>query len=510
MTGYVKASDRKEKHMKRKSFSLFLAMLLLLGSCSNTPAENEKPETNAPVPETALPENETETETEETTLLPPELTGIVFNGEDFSVLYRMDTYAYNLTDLFMDDLVGEVWSDAVYNRNLTMEDTFDIKFKQYPSTSAAADFKTDCLGGLHSYEVAADQFTVMMPMALENFCYDWNDLTYVNTDDPWFDSNIKRDLILGNKLYAMSGNVSIYPTFFSRFVYFSKGVLDDFNLTAPYDLVREGKWTIDKMIEMVTAVSKDVNGDGQFTADDTLGHLTEDFSFYLVGCGVRYTEPDENGIPAVTGANERTLTALEKVKTLMTVPDSTASYWDAASGKDTSGYAHLYDYVRYEYFTTEHFLFTQTDADTAPQFVDMPRGFGVLPNPKLDENQKDYYHPVDQYTCAWFIPSDSNTIEKTDILFTAWNCLSRDVIDAYYEQHLKFRRMDSPDDVEMLDLIHASSCYEVSWIIDIGVKNMYSMVYENGNLMSTYDRMKKQIDKLITKKIPMDAETTSP
>lgn len=487
----------------KRSLSLMLALLMLLSSCSNQPAETQSESESAPAEtqsggETAPTETApAETVPEETEVSP--IPDVTFDGQDFGVLHRLGSWAYDVGDIFVEELTGDVWNDATYNRNIKMEDKYKFTFADYPSGDPASAFKADILGGLRTYDVMLDQMTTIMPMAMENYCYDWNELTYVNTDDPWFDSNIQNDLSVGNKLYLMSGNVSVSPGFVSRFLFFNKGMMDDYNLTAPYDLVREGKWTIDEMINMVTTVSKDVNGDGKYTVQDQFGLLTETPDFYLIGCGVQYTSKDENDIPFVDCNNEHTLTALEKIHELMDAPNATLSYEEASAGQDTSGYEHMWDYVRRAHYTTDHFLFGQFDSGAANGFADMDPGYGVLPNPKLTEEQDSYYHLVDQYSCAWAIPSDNDDIEKTDILFTAWNYMSDEAMEAYYEKTLKHKRMDSPDDAEMLDIIRTNTRYEISLVLDFGVAGIISGAYKSGNLASQYARKIKTIEKTIDK-----------
>ena len=243
----------------------------------------------------------------------------------------------------------------------------------------------------------------------------------------------------------------------------------------------------------------DLDGDGKYTADDCLGMLTQHTDFFLSGCGIHYTERDENGIPTVNFVNERTIAALDAVRNMLTMENCTQSYSQAAAGRDTSGYLHMWDFVRYEYYATGHFLFVQNDTGAALQFAEMDPGYGVLPNPKLDETQETYYHLVDNYSCAWSLPANPRNIEMTDIIFTCWNYLSDEVVDGYYEKTLKLKKFNAPDDAEMLDIIRDTTRYEISMICNLGISNVIANAYSSGNLMSEYAKSEKQINKLIEK-----------
>lgn len=484
----------------KRSISLMLTLLMLLSSCGSQTAETQSGGQNAPAETQSGVETAPAETVPEETELTPDLPDVTYDGEKLNVLTRIGSWAYDVSDVFSEELTGEVWNDAIFNRNLKLEETYKIELVEHQNSQPSIAFQNDVMGGLHTYELVAEMMKDMMPLALENYCLDWNDLSHVNTEDPWFDACIKRDLSVGGKLFAMAGAITLQPSFLSRCLFFSKGIMQDYNITPPYDLVREGKWTIDRMIEMVEMVSEDKNGDGVYNADDVLGLLKETPNFFLIGAGILYTGVDENGIPVPTINNERTIAAIDKVRELMNIPNSTIHYVDAASGRDMSGYAHLYSFVRSVYFADEHFLFTQIDPGGTAEFIDMERGFGVLPNPKLDEEQEAYYHMIDEWSCAWYIPSDTVTLEKTDILFTAWNYMSLPVVDAFYEKTLKLKRADAPEDSEMLDIVRQNPRYEISLIFDLGIANIVTDAFEHDNFASTYARKIKAAEKMIDKK----------
>ena len=412
------------------------------------------------------------------------------------MLYRGDdANAYKITDAFVEEMNGDVVIDAVYGRNLLMEEKYGIKFVKRPEKSPTETAVRETISGDQSYDVMIDCMITGFPRALENYFYDFNKLTYLDIADPWWDANISRDLTVAGHLFLIAGDVTSRPICDARFIYFSKGIMDVCGIDYPYDMVREGTWTIDRMIEMVTKATADLDGNGIITADDRVGFLEESSNNFLTGCGVVFTENDEYGIPDIACINERTVAALEKVQALFGVPNCTLTYEDAASGRDTNGYPHIWEYVRSVFFAGNHFLFVQNGAGESSSFRDMEPGYGVLPNPKLDEKQENYYHLVDPYSCAWFMPSDPADAAFTDMIFTAWAYHSGEVREAYFEKTLKYKRMDAPDDSEMLDLIFRSMRYEVSTLCDLGISGMLVKAFKNGSLISTYEKDETAINK---------------
>ena len=69
-------------------------------------------------------------------------------------------------------------------------------------------------------------------------------------------------------LYMMIGDFNLSSTCGVTFLWFNKQLLTDNGFDMPYELVNEGKWTIDRMLEMVNSVSADLNGDMKMDAND--------------------------------------------------------------------------------------------------------------------------------------------------------------------------------------------------------------------------------------------------
>ena len=111
---------------------------------------------------------------------------------------------------------------------------------------------------------------------------------------------------------------------------------------------------------------------------------------------------------------------------------------------------------------------------------------GIIPMPKLDEEQDRYYNLVDEYATAWVIPSSSTKTEMTDILLEYMAYSSAPLVDAVYEITLKNKRMDAPEDAAMLDLIRETTLYEITFNMNVGIREMLENAVANGNLSSSF------------------------
>jgi hypothetical protein len=61
-------------------------------------------------------------------------------------------------------------------------------------------------------------------------------------------------------------------------LYFNTALVDVYKLENPYKLVDEGKWTLDKVMELTAIASQDVNADGVYNEEDKIGYCIHDFN----------------------------------------------------------------------------------------------------------------------------------------------------------------------------------------------------------------------------------------
>ncbi|MBQ8578798.1 MAG: hypothetical protein IJ449_12680 [Clostridia bacterium] len=491
----------------RKTLGIALLAAMLCASCG----DNAGADTSAGG---AVTGTETGAETETAAVIetervaaPDDLPDVSYEGETFTVLYRGAGATYAVTDVIIEETNGEIVNDSAFERNAKLEEKYGITLagieKEEPSELA----KQEIMSGSSSFDIMTDKMTILNTLAVEGYLCDWYSLDCFDPADAWWDENAAEGLSIGGQLYMMVSDISMNASSRARYLYINKKIAANYDLTVPYDLVREGKWTFDRLNEMICAVSSDLNGDGVMDGEDLYGMLTENSKFFLSGCGIIFTEKDADDLPYLSFINDRSVSVLTDVKALLDNKKNTLSYEEAAKGKDTSDFAHIYDYGR-ALFASDHFLFVQNGANVASQFSDMTSEYGIVPNPKYDEAQPDYYHLMDEHACAWAIPTTNTNPEKTDIIMNWWGYLSSNtLVDAFYETTIKYKRLNAPEDAEMLDIVRGSVRYEIATIADLGVMDVLNSAFTSGNLMSSYEKKSKTIEKKFEKLIAAYTES---
>ena len=270
------------------------------------------------------------------------------------------------------------------------------------------------------------------------------------------------------------------------------------------DLVHNNQWTLDKMIEMSLKVSADLDGNQTFDDLDQYGMLTESSNFYylIIASGVDIFTQDADGNPVAGFMNEKTISVIEKWRAVYKDETHAIAYEDLGN---TVGAAAL-DGSKWNYgrkiFSNGQILFVQNGAGTFNQLVEfgMEDEYGIVPNPKYDTNQQEYYHCPDNNTTVLVIPSTNNDYERLGILLEdmAYQS-SQTILPSYYETVIKIRRAPVPEIAEMVEIIKNSISYHVGMIFDIDAAATISSASSSGNIASVFKIGEKRLNAQIKK-----------
>lgn len=97
----------------------------------------------------------------------------------------------------------------------------------------------------------------------------------------------------------------------------------------------------------------------------------------------------------------------------------------------------------------------------------MENDYGILPYPKWDEAQTEYYTMVDGSHDILAVPITATNLERTGIITEALSAESyKRVIPAYYETALKTKYARDDESVQMLDMIANSRVFDIGYVYD--------------------------------------------
>ncbi len=379
-----------------------------------------------------------------------------YEGYDFRMLIR-DSKDW-IGDMIAEEMTGEVVNDAVFKRNTETAERYNIILSHTPSSNSnyETDAKPIILAGEDAYDLVIPHPRVAHQYANEGLIMDWNDIEYVDLSQPWWDQDAVQSFQMPGGLFCMIGDISYQCVGMSNAMLFNKDYFDENSLEYPYEMVKEGKWTLDVFMNMAETYSRDVDGDGAFTDKDIYGYAT----FYWIGpiqafysSGARVIDKNSDDY-AFSVYNERSITMFEKYFALLnspyTVLDSSAqdSFTCTTTGLFRDGRS----------------LFTDVNVSLVLSLREMENEFGILPWPKLEESDAEYWSNVDAGTNLFTIPITNSDLDRTGHILETLAILGREyVIPAYYDVALKTRDSRDMESAEMLDIIVQNRVFDLGY-----------------------------------------------
>ena len=429
--------------MKKRILTLLLAILLLSTACSETTTE-ETPESpdvvSAELTET-VPE-----ETEET--IPPH--GLPEDKDFGGAAFRVTCFSDgDVKSILAEETTGEAVNDAIFNRNTMLMDkynfTMSVELTTTDYTQHSNIINKFVVSGDDAYELVYGHVVGTCNNALNGNYYDWYSLPHIQTDMPWWPQQSVEDMTVYGKMFTICTSINYNQLAAAKVVIFNKDLLTDFGKEYPYNWVREGTWTIDKLISETKDVYTDTNGDGIEDHEDIHGYTSHALqNGFLVSCNTPVLSPTEDGGREITVMTDRTVTLVEKVYDW---------YYESEGVYLTGTDSSAENYFMKTFSNGKSLYVFGNVSNTVSTYRDSEISYGLVPQPKFDENQENYA----LFACPslFSIPVSCQNTDMAGFLFEIMTYYGYyDVIPVYYETTLKGKIADAPDDVEMLEIIN--------------------------------------------------------
>lgn len=428
------------------------------------------------------------------------LERVDYGGIDFTIFANKDSYDNTWHKLDVAELNGDSLNDAIYNRNRKIEELYNINISVIESSTFANDAKNSIAAGDNAYSLFFAQLTQLVPLSQEGMLTNFYDVNNLSLDNEWWDQNLIEGLTYRDSLYVLNGDVS--PSADTRIfvILFNKDMCDELNLEYPYQYVLDGSWTVDRLNEYITNVNYDVNGDAVMNYDDRWGFFTEygvSYMMFFAGGG-KITEKTEDGGLRLAFNHEKGINmaqkaidiALDASKTCMANPyvAENGNSWPAATAWFANGGA----------------LFRSTALEPVPRDIrTLEVNFGILPFPKMSDDQERYYSLPAVLCNVISIPVTADS-DMAGLILEAL-CVESvgSVKPAFYDTLLNGKIVRDDDSKEMLDIIFDSKVYDIGLYANI---MNFKVTFENmvkdkksdvaSLFASNYESAQAQLEKL--------------
>lgn len=439
---------------KRNILALLLATLLLASCGGGGTAEGTQPGEN-PAPDT-----ETAAETE-----PDILDGLSYGGRTFNILTSDTDISSNDLIEGSGELNGDNVNDAVYGRNLSVEELLDVKLAyehtNYSYSEVYKAVQTLVMSGDSTYDLLIDDQLGFATASIDMLFCDAASLPTVDfTENCWWGDYMKNLSIDYKHTYLLVGDYFMDVLNHSHALLYNRNMYNDVygDPDDVYKLVEDGKWTYDAWIPMIEGAYQDVNGDGKADKGDRFGMIVGGIggsSFpFTYGGDVPYITRDEKGYPTLTMYGERLSDLYEKIRSVFWSSGTFTKYTE--NGVDL-----------HEKFASGGALFISgCQLGDFGTFRDMEEEIGIIPYPKQDEAQANYITVVHDTAEVGGIPATAADPAISGAVAQALcRATHETVLPAYYEMSLKIKYARDNYTSAMIDRIHD------------GIMDMFSLVY---------------------------------
>jgi hypothetical protein len=494
----------KEAIMQKRLISLitlFAVGTMFVSSCGNDSGISEV--TSSVASETTTADTDSQFESDS-------LPKLDFKGETINVLYRDDV----VNSFYVNEQTGDIVDDAVYRANRVVEERLNITFNITTKAGSANADRTTYMAAITNSVLAGDNeydlsgvLTYNVPTLIQQgVLMNLLDVNYLNFEKPWWIRDLAELATVDGKLFFASGDISLELTQRIFCMLFNKNLAESLGTENIYALVNDGKWTLDKMKEIAASAYSDLNGNSKVDPEDRYGLIMNDYnhpSGFIGSFELNMTSTDSDGVQHIDFGNERTTDAIQKIVSLFN--DNKGIYYNTASDADPNTVEANHAVYRSMFKDSRALLISTEFNQISSVYRDMKDEYGVIPYPKYDENQDNYFTLARNVYSSFVI---LKTCTKADIVGAAMEALAsenyRTTSPIYFETALKVKYSRDDTTSQMYDIIKNGLRFNFGYTFNAVCANLVNTFIDaikgnNPNWASTYASKKDAAETALQK-----------
>ncbi len=385
--------------------------------------------------------------------------GLDFGGATVTIHGRGNTHPQRELSA---EQTGDIIDDAVYYRNLSVEDRLNVKIETYTPYgwqeygTGMNQIRSSVQAGEDAYQIIAGYSSPIPALSAEGLLLNLKEIPYIDLEQPWWVRSTVNDLTIHNKLYFLCGDIALTMLEYCYSIAVNLDIARNYNVEDVYDTVLDGRWTLDRMYEISSGIYSDLDGDGARNENDLYGlyigsEIGNDLGAFIQSCDIHFTRRSEDDIPYLDADVDKLIILTEKNYKLFYENDG--------------GYVNT-SIKAYEKFPAGHMLFAPSYLYFYPDFYKgMESDYGILPYPKLDESQPEYRTGLQGGFSIWCVPISVQNLELSGAVMEAMAAQSyRTLTPTYYETALKVKYSRDEKSIKMLDIIRDGAVIDFDYV----------------------------------------------
>ncbi len=447
----------------RRYIAFALTVLMLLGTlvaCAETP--NDPAETTPAPTVTNAPSGSEGEVTDDLydedgflkSSLPEELD---FGGEIITVLWWNDV---ERPEFYVEDTNGELVNDAIFQRNANVEDQMgvtldwvDIKGQYNDGVGKAY---ADHVGNMYAsgddtYDLMSAHSRTIALTAMYGYCADLMQADYLDFDKPWWPAVMTETATIGDKMYFVTGDVSINSIHQMYVIFYNKDLFTNYTgLVEPAQYVLDDNWTIETFHGLTKDIYQDLDGSNSANEGDLYGFTTLywhlDAIYY--GAGLKQAEKDPEDLIKISDDFFS-----EKATKLC---DDMGAWIKQGDVYVNSTY---YDDV---FLNGNALMSMSRHKDIAESLVEGDFKYGISPIPKYNNEQESHITCVGNPVSFYAIYTLSQDVNRAAAVLECWASEAyRLTSPALFETTMKLRYSDTSTESQMYDIIRAGITFDI-------------------------------------------------
>ncbi len=440
----------------KKHLCMLLASLTLLSSaavftgCGETTDDPE-------VQQTVSADTNAESETGE---VDNRFVGVDYEGREFRIYTSNHTYGNKITSNTLIEGSGEMGgglvSDAVFTRNITVEEMLGVELVFYQCElswgSIAPDIRKYTQSGDDEFDLVINDIYDYAELVIEGHFRNIQDEDCVFDFERnyWYKEYMDDLRLMDGYQHILAGDFFIDVLRSANLLLVNKDLYHDYYRASAdelYDVVSNYEWTYDRLTSIITDIYIDRDLDGTKTPGDQFGFAHNGYwgaVVPLVCSGTsNFITRDEDGVPTITiheGDRANQITAA--MTALLNNENTSLDHGGGPLSVFVEGNALVAGGVSLGSLESTDLRSMESDA-------------AVLPNPMLFASDKKYTTSTSDITEMGAILTTS-----TDMAFisTVVEVLNREtaniLIPKYYKESLQVQCVDDEKAAAMIDIIH--------------------------------------------------------
>ncbi len=443
--------------MKRVLAAALAALMLLpLASCATAddPAD------------TSVDNKQTEAVSEGETEFFPSIEKKDYEGATFQMIGWTSSGDWYYAESYQGtDNRVTVLNNTLYEMNTLVEDhlNVEINYKTIDvgnGHTISQNVYPTIMAGDDTYQLCTmDAYYDNTNFITRNCALDLYSLDALDFDQFYWNRKVTDMLTINGKAYLGLSDLCKMRLFV---IYSNKDMLEDAGRKMPYDEVRNGEWTLDRLIAITTELYQD-DGDGIRNGNDVYGFSSSwdcNGAAFLQASNIFVATKTEDDTYELCLYGDRLVEMYDKLYSWSR--DESVNLWNYHSPNFTSSFEESETYMM--------------SGDLSTAYLDVDFKVGILPLPKYDVQQENYAHI--NWGNNLLVPSTVRNKEMVGEVIELMSFYSGTlVLNKYYDEVLQLRVSEAPDDRDMVELVYDTIVFDPGIAFCDGNGSLYNLVY---------------------------------